>query len=75
MRGPKLPDRFAALSLHRQMNKGENSLSAPLREEPAGLFRAPAGNSSNRQNVVRLCRDCHPPAKDVEQHPDAPGVV
>jgi hypothetical protein len=75
MRGPKLLDRFAALSLRRQMNKGRTFSFSALTEEPAGLFRAPAGNSSNRQNVVRRCRNCHLPTKDVEKHPDASGIV
>jgi len=35
----------------------------------------PAGQFINRQRVVCRCRNCHLLAKNVEQQPDAPGVV
>ena len=47
----------------------------PLRVREKGGLSAPAGNSSNRQNVVGRCRNCHLPAENVEKHPDAPGIV
>jgi hypothetical protein len=48
---------------------------ANQRSVPAAYPAALAGNSSNRQDVVCRCRNRHLPSKNVEQHPDAPGVV
>ena len=48
---------------------------ADQRSVPAGYPAALAGTSRNRQDVVCRCRNRYLPSKNVEQHPDAPGVV